>query len=86
MKETGHIGEHICDNELKYHKCNKKCHLFEKTRFGCFQFCDNIAGHNGDCLCNSQLVHLCNGICYLSNICHKGNIYCKKMQTIPTVK
>ena len=79
MKETGHIGEHICDNELKYHKCNKKCHLFEKTRFGCFQFCDNIAGHNGECLCNSNLVHLCNGICYLSNICHKGNNkYCEK--------
>ena len=34
--------------------------------------------HNGDCLCDSKLQHLCNGFCYLSNICHKGKKNCEK--------
>ena len=78
-KESGHIGEHICDNEIKLHKCKNKCYLFETTRLGCNQFCDNIAGHKGDCLCDSKSEHLCNGTCYLSNISHRGNkVNCSK--------
>ena len=79
-KDPGHQGEHLCSNGINEHKCNQKCYLNNKSRVGyCNEYCGGIAGHTGVHLCDTNLLHLCNGICHLSYECHKGNLkYCNK--------
>ena len=40
-------GEHICNKDKNFHKCNKKCQFNEN----CNNICNNIAGHTTRCQC-----------------------------------
>ena len=76
-KETNHEGEHKCMKEKKEHKCNQMCH-YSKVSRNCKEYCKRYLGHEGNHLCDENLIHLCSGDCYLSKICHKGFKFCSK--------
>jgi len=64
---SGHKGDHKCKITNDQHICRGSCSLNGKSRVNCLNNskCCLPFGHNGDCLCNKNHLHLCNDNCIL---------------------